>query len=97
MPSTLLPKRLLELNNKKNKVASQIDHLVFGQKMSLLAKVFGCWHSNISRPFVQGKTAYRSCLKCGARKQFNPDTLETRGGFYFAPVIKKKELDFIEI
>ena len=93
MPNALLPKRLLKLT-KKNRTPNEIDQLVFGQKMSLVAKLFGCWHNNISRPFVQGKTAYRSCLKCGARKQFNPETLETRGSFYFAPVIKKEGIGF---
>ena len=94
MPNALLPKRLLKLNNKRNRATNQIDHLVFGQKMSLVAKLFGCWHNNISRPFIQGKTAYRSCLKCGARKQFNPETLETRGGFYFPPIVKKEGIGF---
>lgn len=58
---------------------------VFGQKMGLLTRLFGCWHENLSRPFTEGNTAYRSCLNCGARKQFNPDTLETYGNFYCPP------------
>jgi len=90
----LLPNKLLMLKNKRNKTTNQIDRLVFGQKMSLMAKLFGCWHNNISRPFVQGKTAFRSCLQCGARKQFNPETLETRGSFYFPPVIEKERIGF---
>ena len=69
-----------------------MDNFVFGQKLSLMAKLFGCWHDNISRPFVQGKTAYRSCLKCGARKQFNPETLETHGKFYFPPIVKQERV-----
>ena len=90
MTTAFLPNKLLTLSNKQNRQASEIDNFVFGQKLGLMAKLFGCWHGNISRPFMQGKTAYRSCLKCGARKQFNPETLETHGKFYFPPVINAK-------
>lgn len=68
MTTAFLTNKLLTLNNKQNKAINDIDRLVFGQKMGLTAKLFGCWHDNISRPFVQGKTAFRSCLQCGARK-----------------------------
>ena len=93
MATVFLPNKLLKLNNEKNKSASGIDHLVFGRRMGLMAKLFGCWHNNISRPFMQGKTAYRICLQCGARKQFNPETLETKGSFYFPPVIAKEGVE----
>jgi hypothetical protein len=73
----------------------EIDPFVFGKKSGVIAKLFGCWHDNLSRPFKQNKTAYRSCLECGARRQFNPDTLETHGKFYFPPVIKAKTVNEI--
>jgi hypothetical protein len=87
MASVLLANKFQSLTNKMDEEANEIDQFVFGQKMGLIPKLFGCWHGNISRPFVQGKTAYRSCLKCGARKQFNAETLETYGNFYFPPGI----------
>lgn len=71
----------------------KIDRRVFGRKMGLMAKLFGCWHNNISRPFTLGKTSYRICLECGARRQFNPETLETKGGFYFPPVIENEGIE----
>ena len=75
----------------KNRARKQRpNRLVFGKKMGLVAKLFGCWHENISRPFVESQTAYRSCLRCGARKQFNPETLETYGAFYFPPPVKNE-------
>lgn len=92
MATAFLPNRHLTLNNKKHKATNELDQLVFGQKMSLMATLFGCWHNNISRPFVQGKTAFRSCLQCGARKQFNPETLETKGSFYFPPIAEKEAI-----
>ena len=48
-----------------------------------LAKVFGCWHKEMSRPFsIQGQT-YRTCLDCGARRQFNLGNWEMQGGYYY--------------
>lgn len=61
---------------------------VFGKKIGLLTSVLGCWHEDVGRPFVEGKTAYRSCVKCGARKQFDTETLQTFGNFYGAPAIR---------
>lgn len=89
MATALLSNKFLTLNNKKTKAGNEIDQYVFGKKLGLMVKLFGCWHNNIGRPFVQGKTAYRSCLQCGARKQFNPETLETHGTFYFPPIVKE--------
>lgn len=88
MANVLLTNKFLMLN-KKSRRKNEIDSFVFGQKMGLMTKLFGCWHNDLSRPFAQGKTAYRSCLQCGARKQFNTETLETHGSFYFPPVVKE--------
>jgi len=62
---------------------------LFGSKVGLIGKLFGCNHGELSRPFSQGKIGYRSCLKCGAVKQFNPETLETFGGFYYPSVVNE--------
>jgi hypothetical protein len=59
---------------------------LFANKVGLMGKLFGCGHGDLSRPFSQGKIGYRSCLKCGAVKQFNLETLETFGGFYYPAV-----------
>ena len=74
-----------------NNQDGNINTLIFGRKMGLMSKLFGCWHKNISRPFSQGKIAYRNCLDCGARRQFNPETLKTFGQFHFPPVIKEEQ------
>ncbi len=48
-----------------------------------LTKLFGCRHKEISRPFsIQGQ-AYRTCLDCGARRQFNLNRWEMQGHFYY--------------
>lgn len=69
----------------------EVDRRVFGNKVGFIAKLFGCWHEDVGRPFVEGKTAYRACLRCGARKQFDPNTLRTFGKFYYPPLVKRIE------
>jgi hypothetical protein len=49
-----------------------------------LNRLFGCWHSEMSRPFSNAGQTYRVCLGCGARRQFNIRSWETHGGFYYA-------------
>jgi hypothetical protein len=78
---------------KKENLTQKIDDEVFGNRLGLMAKLFGCWHKNISRPFTQQNIAYRSCLDCGARKPFNPKTLKTYGNFYFPPIVEKKKFN----
>lgn len=90
MTTTLLLNKFQSLVGKNK--ANEIDRFVFGKKLGLTAKLFGCWHNNVSRPFVQGKTAYRSCLQCGARRQFNPETLKTYGSFYFPPTVIERSI-----
>lgn len=67
---------------------TMLDEKVFGKKLGFVSRLLGCRHSRLTRPFGSGGSAYLSCLECGARKHFNPDTLETSRGFYSAPVIE---------
>ena len=90
MATAVVQSRFRTLLNKKR--ANRVDKGVFGKKVGVIAKLFGCWHENISRPFVQDNTSYRTCLDCGARKQFNPETLETHGTFYFPPIVKEERV-----
>jgi hypothetical protein len=95
MANVLLINKFHSLVHRNGKLTKEIDPFVFGTKAGLVAKLFGCWHDNLSRPFTQNKTAYRSCLECGARKQFNPETLETHGNFYFPPIVKSESVSKI--
>ena len=88
MTTTILRNKFQKLIYKNGEQNKNSDTLAFGRKISLMAKLFGCRHGNIGRPFTNGEIAYRSCLNCGARRQFNPDTMETHGNFYFPPVTK---------
>jgi len=50
--------------------------------VNLVSRTFGCWHSEMSRPFTINHETYRVCLDCGARRQFLPDHWQTTGYFY---------------
>ena len=86
--SILTQDKLRTLTHFFDKQKTEVNREVFGIKVGLLNKLFGCGHRNISRPFVQNNTAYRSCIECGARRPFNPETLETFGKFYYPPIVK---------
>lgn len=88
MTTTLLRNKFQALIPKKGEQTKNSNTFAFGRKISFMAKLFGCWHGNIGRPITIGETAYRSCLNCGARRQFNPDTMETHGNFYYPSIIK---------
>jgi len=95
MATTLKQNRLAKKEQNVIQSTMQIDQSIFGEKVGLMGKLFGCGHRNLSRPFSQSNVAYRSCLQCGARKQFNLTTLETYGEFYYPPLVKaEKNLNF---
>lgn len=56
---------------------------ITGKIGSLMARVFGCRHAELSRPFSRGGRAYRSCVACGAQRQFNLGNWQMQGGFYY--------------
>jgi hypothetical protein len=48
-----------------------------------VARVVGCWHLNMSRPFTREGETYRACMACGARRRFDTERWETVGQFYY--------------
>jgi len=48
-----------------------------------VARVFGCWHKEMSRPFSHQGHSYRVCLDCGAHRQFNLKNWKMQGQFYY--------------
>jgi hypothetical protein len=53
---------------------------------SWLTRLFGCRHRNMSPPFTGGEETYRSCMSCGARRQFNVERGRMTGAYYYAPL-----------
>jgi len=86
MAITLIQNSYRTVTNKFVEPKAIVEQKVFGEKVGLIAKLFGCGHRNLSRPFSRLKIGYRNCLSCGARKQFNTETLETFGTFYYPPI-----------
>ena len=53
------------------------------QLSNWLTRVFGCWHSEMSRPFTHDGESYRACLECGARRKFDSAKWEMVGAYYY--------------
>ena len=67
-----------------NSTVAPLNSSSFSGKIgNLMARVFGCRHAEMSRPFSRDGRAYRSCLHCGAQRQFNLGNWEMTGGFYY--------------
>ncbi len=79
--------------NQPNNAQTLKNEPVFGNKIGTIAGIFGCWHSELSRPFSKGKTAYRVCLTCGARRKFDLESMKTFGPFHFPPSIPNIKSD----
>ena len=47
------------------------------------ARIFGCWHLNMSRPVSRGTETYRTWVACGARRRFDLNRWEMVGSFYY--------------
>jgi hypothetical protein len=77
---------VLDQNRIAQSVLNRTDR-VFGDKIGIMGKIFGCWHKQLSRPFTNQKSSYRACLNCGAMKRFDTETLKTVGPFYYPPTI----------
>lgn len=80
----------MEMRLEQNKIAQTVLNTtdrVFGEKIGIVGKIFGCWHKQLSRPFTNQKESYRACLNCGAKKHFDTATLKTYGAFYYPPTI----------
>jgi hypothetical protein len=54
-----------------------------GKISNFVTRVFGCWHGDLSRPFSREGRAYRTCLSCGAQRQFNLGNWEMQGKFFY--------------
>jgi hypothetical protein len=48
-----------------------------------LTRLFGCWHTEMSRPFTLRSGSARVCLDCGARRRFDTVRWEMVGAYYY--------------
>ena len=49
---------------------------------NVFKRVLGCWHRRMSLPFTRGNETYRTCVDCGARRQFDLEQWRMVGAFY---------------
>lgn len=59
-----------------------------GKRIGIFGKLFGCWHKRLTRPVTRDRVTFRSCLECGARRNFDMERFKTTGPFYFPPTVK---------
>ena len=60
-----------------------IRNISLGSRSGWITRLLGCKHKEMSRPFSSQGQAYRTCLDCGASRQFNLRRWEMQGDFYF--------------
>jgi hypothetical protein len=65
---------------------------VFGIEQTLVERLTGCWHLQMSDPRTRASVTFRYCKKCGMRRKFNLDSLKYIGSFYNSLV---NEINFI--
>jgi hypothetical protein len=51
-----------------------------------LTRVFGCRHRQMSLPFTRGNLTYRTCVACGARRDFDLVQRVMVGPYYYPTV-----------
>ncbi len=49
---------------------------------NVFRRVFGCWHRQMSLPFTRRGETYRTCVDCGARRQYDLKQWKMVGPFY---------------
>ncbi|MEO7660732.1 MAG: hypothetical protein ABIV48_14050, partial [Pyrinomonadaceae bacterium] len=77
---------ILEQNLSVERVVDRTDSSL-GTRIGLLAKIFGCQHKDLGRPFTENKRSYRACTGCGARRAFDTKSFKTLGNFYYPPSV----------
>jgi hypothetical protein len=49
--------------------------------------MFGCWHlQKLGAPFTRDNETYRTCMRCGARRQFDVERSKHIGSYYYPPI-----------
>jgi len=64
-----------------------------GEKIGVMASLFGCWHKRLTRPMGDKDMSYCTCLDCGARKRFDTEEFRTAGPFYYPPTVSSEVFD----
>jgi hypothetical protein len=52
------------------------------EKQSFFKRLFGCWHSRMSKPVTTESTTFCYCKDCGLRRNYDFETFKPKGAFY---------------
>jgi len=65
-----------------------LDRKTVGEKIEkFLTRTFGCRHHQMNLPITRGNSTYRTCVACGARRDF--DLVQgTMVGPYYYPTVR---------
>jgi hypothetical protein len=85
------------MSTQHTRLLSPIDQSEFLQLNSRLiddlkyfmARITGCWHRKLSRPFTRGKQTFRVCIRCGMYRDFDLQDWKSTGRFY-SPSIERR-------
>jgi transcription elongation factor Elf1 len=58
------------------------------EKQSIIKRIFGCWHSRMSKPVTTDNTTFCYCKDCGLRRKYDIKTFKPQGVFYSARPVK---------
>ena len=70
-------------NHLNGSVQTEVETDVFGEKVGIISRLFGCRHSRMSRPVTTGSLTYQYCASCGVRRKYDPVTFEPGRVFYY--------------
>lgn len=56
---------------------------IFGERVGLFARVFGCRHYRMSRPVTTDSITYQYCSECGIRRKYDAVTFKPAKELYY--------------
>ena len=66
--------------NHREKIAGSLHYF--------LQRLIGCHHRHLSLPITRDGCTYRSCARCGMRREFDLTTWRSKGRYYQAGISK---------
>ncbi len=72
-----------EFENVATDLNINAEKEIFGEKVGIFARVFGCYHARMSRPVTTKNITYRYCPSCGIRRRYNLEFYRSEGAFYY--------------
>jgi hypothetical protein len=68
-----------DIHSRRFPASKNLDELV----VRLITRLFGCQHLNMSMPITCGGETHRTCVSCGARRNFDANNWSMYGSYYF--------------